>query len=131
MSTTSTLPRSAKIFRWIARIWSIVVFGVALFIVITPDPYATEPVPAADWFLLSLWGVAILGLVIAWRWELAGGIITIATMSVRELAWVILKNHWLVSFLIVWVFVVPPAILFLIAWRLERKTKNNSIGAAG
>jgi hypothetical protein len=46
------------------------VFVFALLRIITPDPYATEPVPASDWFLLSLWGVAILGLLIAWRWEL-------------------------------------------------------------
>jgi hypothetical protein len=68
--------------------------------------------------------VAILGLLVAWRWELAGGIITIATMFIRELAWVILKGLWMVNFLIVWSFLVPPAILFLVAWGLERKVKR-------
>jgi hypothetical protein len=100
------------------------VFVVALLVIFTPDPNATAPVPAADWFLLSLWGVAILGLLVAWRWELAGGIITIATMFIRELAWVILKGLWMVNFLIVWSFLVPPAILFLVAWGLERKAKK-------
>jgi len=120
----NAVSRSEKIIRWIARIWSILVFVFALLRIITPDPYATEPVPASDWFLLSLWGVAILGLLIAWRWELVGGIITIATMFVRELFWVILKGDWLVNFLIFWFFVVPPAILFMVAWGLERKTKK-------
>lgn len=120
----NAVSRSEKIIRWIARIWSIPVFVFALLRIITPDPYATEPVPASDWFLLSLWGVAILGLLIAWRWELVGGIITIATMFVRELFWVILKGDWLVNFLIFWFFVVPPAILFMVAWGLERKTKK-------
>jgi len=124
MSTANAVPRSVKIIRWIARIWSILVFVVALLEIFTPDPYATEPVPVADWFLLSLWGVAILGLLVAWRWELVGGIITIATMFIRELAWVILKGHWLVNFLIIWLFVVPPAILFLVARGLERKAKK-------
>lgn len=124
MSTVNAVPRSVKIIRWIARIWSILVFVVALLEIFTPDPNATEPVPVADWFLLSLWGVAILGLLVAWRWELVGGIITIVTMFIRELAWVILKGHWLVNFLIVWLFVVPPAILFLVAWGLERKAKK-------
>jgi hypothetical protein len=124
MSTANAIPRSIKIIRWIARIWSILVFVVALLIIFSPDPYATEPVPVADWFLLSLWGVAILGLLVAWRWELVGGIITIATMFIRELTWIILKGHWLVNFLIVWLFVVPPAILFLVAWGLERKAKK-------
>ena len=55
---------------------------------------------------------------------LVGRIITIATMFVRELFWVILKGDWLVNFLIFWFFVVPPAILFMVAWELERKTKQ-------
>jgi hypothetical protein len=112
------------IIRWIARIWGVLVFALALVIIFTPDPYATGPVPAEDWFLLSLWGLAILGLLVAWRWELAGGILTIATMFIRELAWVILKGGWVVNFLIVWALVVPPAILFLVAWRLERKSEG-------
>jgi hypothetical protein len=121
MSSMNVIPRSVKITRWIARLWSILVFVVALLIIFTPDPYATEPVPAADWFLLSLWGVAVLGLLVAWRWELVGGIITIATLFFRELAWVVLKGGWMVNFLIVWLFLLPPAILFMVAWGLERK----------
>jgi hypothetical protein len=68
--------------------------------------------------------LAFLGLLIAWRWELVGGIFTIAMMFIREIAWVILKGHWLVGFLILWFLIALPAILFLIAWRLERKTKK-------
>ena len=124
MSNVNAVSRSEKIIRWIARIWSILIFVFALLRIFVPDPYATEPVPASDWFLLSLWGMAILGLLIAWRWELIGGIITIATMFVRELIWVVLKGDWLVNFLIIWFIVVPPAILFLVAWGLERKVKK-------
>lgn len=123
MSAASAVPRSAKTIRWIARIWSLAVFAFAVIRVVTPDPYATESVPLADWFLLSLWGVAILGLVVAWKWERAGAIIAIAAMFFREAAWVILKGDWMVNFLIIWAVVVPPAILFLVAWRLERQAR--------
>jgi hypothetical protein len=109
--------------RWIARTWSILVFVAALVVIFT-NPPGTKPVLVADWFLLSLWGVAILGLLLAWRWQLVGAIITIATMFIRELAWVILKGGWSVYILIVWLFVVAPAILFLVAWRLETKAKK-------
>jgi hypothetical protein len=126
MSTASAVPRSIRIIRWIARIWSMLVFVVVLLIIVTPDPYATEPVPPEDWFLLGLYGVVVLGLLIAWRWELVGGSITIATMFIREIAWVILKGGWLVNFLIVWFSVVPPAILFLVAWGLERRRQSAS-----
>ena len=124
MSNVKTVPRSVKIVRWIARIWSILILLFVVLRIFIPDPYATEPVPAADWFLLSLWGVSILGLLVAWRWELIGGIITIATMFFREIMWIVLKGNWWVNFLIIWFFVVPPAILFLVAWRLERKAKK-------
>jgi len=125
MNNVKAAPRSVKIIRWIARIWSILIFVFVLMRIFIPDPYATEPVPAEDWFLLSLWGVAILGLLIAWRWERIGGIITIATMFFREIMWVVLKGGWLVNFLIIWFFVVPPAVLFLLAWRMERKTRKD------
>lgn len=124
MKTPNPVPRSSKIARWIARIWSLLVFALVILIISTPDPYATEPVPAADWFLLSLWGLAVLGLLAAWRWELVGGIITIATMFFRELAWVVLRGQWLVNFLLVWALLVPPAALFLVAWKIERDARE-------
>ncbi len=118
--------RSARIVRWIARLWSIAILAFVLLRIFTPDPYATEPVPAEDWFLLSLWGVAVLGLLLAWRWERVGSLVTIATMFFRELAWVVLKGPWLAGFLLFWAFLVPPAILFLIAWRLDRRASAAS-----
>jgi hypothetical protein len=124
MNNLKAASRTEIRIRWIARIWGILIFAFTMIRIFLPDPYATEPVPASDWFLLCLWGVAILGLLIAWRWELIGGIITIATMFIRELVWVILKGDWWVNFLILWVIVVPPAILFLVAWGLERKRKT-------
>lgn len=108
--------------RWLARIWSLLIFAFTVGRIFTPDPYATEPVPFEDWFLLGLWGIAILGLLVAWKWETTGAMITIGTMFFREAAWVLLKGRWLPNFLIVWVFLVPPAILFLVAQRMERRT---------
>jgi len=125
MSHASTEVRAAAIMRWVARIWSLLIFAFALLKIFTPDPYATgDPIPADDQFLLALWGVAILGLLIAWRWEMVGGMITIATMFIRELAWVLLKGPWLVNFLIIWAVLVPPALLFIAAWRMERKAQR-------
>jgi len=124
MSAIKAESRSVKYIRKAARIWSMLIFLITLTRIFTPDPYATEPVPASDWFLLSLWGVAISGLLIAWRWELIGGIITIASMLLRELFWVIIKGGWQADCLIFCLFVVPPAILFLAAWKLESKPKQ-------
>jgi len=59
--------RASRAIRWIARGWSLLVAGFVVFMILSPDPYATEPVPAEDWLLLGFWGVAVLGLLIAWR----------------------------------------------------------------
>lgn len=132
MNTTKKTPRVLIIMLWMARIWSLFIFAMALLILFTPDPNATNAaVPAEDWFLLSLWGAAILGLLIAWRWKLAGGIIAISLMFVREIAWVILKGDWLISFLIIWAIILPPAILFLIVGNLERKTQKINADVIG
>lgn len=124
MRAANISSNSVKVIRWIARIWSSLVIAFTILRVFSPDPYATEPVPAEDIFLLSLWGLAILGLIVAWRWEQWGGLFTISIMFIREICWVILKGPWIVNFLIIWGFVVPPAILFMVASRLERKMKK-------
>ena len=112
--------RTILIIRWVARILSLILFLFVLVRIFTPDPTITEPVPAEDWFLLSLWGISILGLMVAWKWEVVGSIITIGTMFLREIVWVLLKGDWEVNFLIVWAIVLPPAILYLVAWKLEK-----------
>lgn len=120
MTVAKKLPLSVKIIRWIARIWAFVVTIFTLLIIILPDENATGPIAAVDWFLLSFYVAAVLSLMVAWKWEFAGAILSIATMVVRELAWVILKGDWLVQFLLFWMVVLPPAILFLVAHGLEK-----------
>ena len=126
MSAATAVPRSAKIITWIARIWSIIVLIDFLIISFSSDPYPIRTVPAVDSFLLGFYGVAILGLLAAWRWKLTGGIIAVGAMLLRELAWEILKGNWMVNFLIMWAVLVPPGILFLVAWALERRGQKIS-----
>jgi len=123
MNNSKEHQSAVRIIRWVARIWSALIFLFVLLRIFTPDPYATEPVTPTDLLMLSLWGVAVLGLLIAWKWELVGGILTIGILVVREITWTLLMGQWWVNFLLFWAFVVPPAVLFLIAWGLERKAK--------
>jgi len=120
MNTSTVVPRSVKITRWTARVWSLLAIGLGLLIFI-PDSESAGPIAPVDKFLLSLTGFAMLGLIIAWRWERTGGIFTIAILFIREIAWVILKGNWMLGFLVLWFFFLPPAILFLIAWRQGKK----------
>ncbi|MBI4730856.1 MAG: hypothetical protein HY781_01770 [Chloroflexi bacterium] len=124
MSETKTVPRLVSVIRWTARLWSTLVFTMAVLEILYPDSYAAEPVPAVDWFLLSLWGVAILGLAAAWRWEAIGATVAIVTMFLREIAFLLIKGFWHPAFLLVWVLIIPPAVLFLVAWMLSRRKQG-------
>jgi hypothetical protein len=46
-----------------------------------PLSNALGAIAPVDVFLFSLIGVALLGLLIAWRWKLVGGIFTLAIMT--------------------------------------------------
>ena len=81
---------------------------------------STTPAGLARFLLIVGSLATVIWLLVAWRWELVGGILAIATMCLRELAWVLIKGDWFAGFLILWAVVLPPAILFLIAWWLDR-----------
>lgn len=123
MKATVSFPATSSVLRWVARVWSLLLAGFAVLRAITPDSSVTQPIPLEDLFLLGIWGAAIAGLVIAWRWEIVGAWLAIAIMFFRELVWVILKGDWVVNFLIVWALIVPPAILYLLAHRLEGRSR--------
>lgn len=113
-----------KILRWIARVWGLFALAIGLMVALTPDPYQVRPITTMEIFILSFWGVAILGLVLAWRWERFGALLTIFTMFFREIVYFLLHRGWVINFLIVWALVIPPAVLYLQAWHLDRKQQQ-------
>ncbi|MCJ7667472.1 MAG: hypothetical protein MUP04_04170 [Anaerolineae bacterium] len=127
MSRSSVIPRIVTIIRWIARIWSILIFVLALLVIITPDPYVVEPVPLADRILMGFFGVAILGLLIAWRWEGLGGAIAIASAVGHDATFRITRGYWFLklppSAPLEFLFVLP-GILFLVCWALSRSKRG-------
>lgn len=125
MGIYSPPSRTEKILRWTARIWSLLVLIIALVVIFTPDSYAAEPVPLKDWFLLGLLNAAILGLLIAWRWERLGALITISASFLRDLSYIILNGRWHTFLLIFWIGALPPALLFLAAWKMKTTRGKN------
>jgi len=123
-----TAKHTPKYLRWVARIWSIAIIGIALLFLIgyawnwvttgTADPYAVEDYPPIENLIPVTLGLSVLGLGIAWRWEGLGGAITIvshlATLAV---------HHWLLSPrpypYPVTIAIATPGILFLVLWRLS------------
>lgn len=120
ISIPSANPRIVTIIRWIARIWSILLFVLALLIIVAPDPNVVKPVPLTDWIELGFYGVAILGLLIAWRWEGLGGAIAIAGVVGNNVAFGIIRGYWFPGLAIPAFLFVVPGTLFLACWALSR-----------
>ena len=112
---------SVKVLRWIARVWSLFALALALLIMLSPDPHAVNPIQPREVFMLSLWGLAILGLLLAWRWERLGALLTIFIMPIREVVFILIYREWMVNFLLIWALVIPPAVMYLLAWRSDQK----------
>lgn len=116
--------RSLKwlILRWAPRVWSVLLAVFALVIIFSPDPYATgEPIPATDLVLLGLWGASIVGLLIGWFNERLGAFLAIGAMIIREALFIIVEGRWLANFLLIWLVILPPAVMYLLAWRFKQK----------
>lgn len=111
-----------KILRWTARVWSLLAFTLAMVVAFSPDSNAVNPIKVREAFMLSLWLVAILGLILAWRFEWVGALITLITMPVREMLYFLFYREWMINFLLIWALVIPPAVMYLIAWSVDRKS---------
>lgn len=114
--------RFSGILRWTARIWSLLLLIFALVRIFSPDPNAIRPITALEIFLLSFWGVAIIWLVLGWKWERLGAYGAIVTMILRELVYYITTGEWIINFLIIWVLIIPPAILYLLANKFDKNS---------
>jgi len=110
------------ILRWMARIWSILVLIFTVVILISCGLEArVESLPLIYWLLLGLWCLSALGLATAWRWELIGAIIAVTALISREMVYLYLSGQVLVDFWMVWLPILIPAALFILAWVLDRK----------
>ncbi len=108
-----------KIFRWILRVLSglIIVFLLLMFIGETffgENP--GSPMSANTILQLSVMGIGLIGLGLAWKWELIGGIIALATFVVLALI-----NPTVMQPSLLFVF-PATAILFIVLWAISRKT---------
>ena len=110
-----------KILRWTARIWSLLATVFAMVVALSPDPYAVNPITAREIFMLSLWLVAMLGLLLAWRFERLGALITVIIMPLREVLYFLFYREWTINFLLIWALVMPPAAMYLLAWSKDHQ----------
>ena len=63
---------------------------------------------------------SVAGLMIAWRWERLGAWVAILTLVVRELLYLLVYREWVINFLLIWLVILPPALIYLLVWRKEK-----------
>jgi hypothetical protein len=109
--------------RWAARVWG---FMLLLLTIAEsfPDLHARANVPwqeyVSPFFLL---GGAVLGWLIAWRWEAWGGLVMVCGWLLSMITARLYFNEWLPRnvFVLTAVIFATPGILFLLCWWLSRK----------
>ena len=119
---------SANILRRIARIWSGVVILVGLLIFIGEVSQSRAPnlttYPIYENLIPLALFISLVGLLLAWRWEGIGGLITIAGVGVANLVyWFTGREAPLVVFLVL-LPVLIPGLLFLVSWRMHKPSSD-------
>jgi hypothetical protein len=112
--------RATKWIRWIARIWSIVIIGITLVMVIAhavmPDPHATDYPPVENLLPLAMC-LSVAGLGLAWRWEGLGGAISVGFFLANlGLYWAIRQKFFPLRALAILSPVLITGMLFLVCW---------------
>jgi hypothetical protein len=129
MTEIQATPRPVKTLRWIARVWSLLLLLLALAVTLTPPMLdgtqapapVPEPTPVIEYVALGAYALAVLGLLLAWRWELVGGIISILGVILHDILFYIsvgFAAQYLAGNLIVGLAFILPAALFITCWIL-------------
>ena len=115
--------------RGVARVWSVLVFLLAIILVIGTRfaPTANQENTALDILIPISLLFSMAGLFVAWHWEGWGSLINIVFyLAVVPLYW-LLHREWLhFSILVALSPVILPGVLFAVAWLLDRKESNEN-----
>jgi hypothetical protein len=123
METTSSLPKSVLVLRWVARIFGtiVVLFILSLFIgEFLRKGYINVAHPG-HYVLLAFWGLASVGILMAWRWEGIGGFLAafgIIAFNLLNIFWV--QSPRMVGSIVASLFWLIPAFIFIYCWRKTR-----------
>jgi hypothetical protein len=110
----------ASIFRWTARVIGVVLVGLMVVLAIgegVPNLF-TQPLLIQLGFLAL--ALVLSGILLAWRWEFPGGILSL-------IGWVLFilaeRVHWQHS--LFFILLVVPSLLFLASYFLRRHYENH------
>ena len=109
--------KSYKELRWVLRGFSglIIAFLLLMFIGETGDPLTNNAI-----LQLSITGIGLIGLALAWKWELIGGSIALLSFVVLAIINPIVLE---VPLMFAWPL---TAILFIVLWAISRNSTVNN-----
>ena len=104
--------------RWIARLSALLIAGGYALLVIGEfaNPHFGPPSMFVEWAGIALLTATCAGMLVAWRWELPGAILSLASLTAFT-AVVHFRHHT------VHVVLAIPGILFLADWLLRRRRR--------
>lgn len=116
--------RTTKWMRWIARMWSVVILGITVVMIIghlvVPEPSELDYPPIEN-LLPVIMCLSVLGLGIAWRWEGLGGAISVGFFLVHlAVYWAVRQRFFPLRALAISSPVPTTGILFLVCWWRSR-----------
>ena len=103
------------ILRWLARLSSLFFACVFLLIIVLEflAPQSGPPSRLVDWAGAILLFVAVVGLILAWKWDFTGALIALAALVLHVS---LVRYH---TYAVIW-FGAIPAVLYLADWVLRR-----------
>jgi len=104
--------KKLNIIRWVARIWSLLPIVFALGHVFEDDSNITSEIFFTDYLLLTLLGIYVIGLAIAWKWDYIGGLISAITFIVFIVLFAIFVDANFMAYVVFLLGAYPPALLF-------------------
>lgn len=119
--------RFAGILRWGARLLSGIIIAFWGFFLLAhlfgSAGSPSRPLVSADYLMLGALLISLTGLLLAWKWEAAGALITLVAFGI------IAAVNWRVV-IFPGTLIPITAILFLIAWQLGKNspTRNAMLG---
>jgi hypothetical protein len=103
--------------RWTARVLSAVLLLFWGFMIVGhlvgDAGRPSRPLTANDYLLMSLMGLWIAGLAASWKWELAGGAVTLVALAIAAFL-----NPQILAF--PGAFIAVAGVLFLASWWIGR-----------
>ena len=105
------------VLRWVARATGIIVVGVFLLLAFGEMVFTHTGVPTrlAEWCTFVLFTAGMAGIVLAWKWELPGALLSLACLALFGRL-VQLKTYGPV------VIAAVPALLFVADWLVRHAT---------